>query len=114
VYESFNGRIKKGNQVDHIDSNPLNNNLENLREVTPLENIRNPNSQLKRKEKINKHHSGLCVEKVDLKGNIIETYDSIVEAARINGISTGTIYRWLNGKVDQEKNRSKGFYLKKR
>jgi hypothetical protein len=114
VYESFNGRIKKGNQVDHIDSNPLNNNLENLREVTPLENIRNPNSQLKRKEKINKHHSGLCVEKVDLKGNIIETYDSIVEAARINGISTGTIYRWLNGKVDQEKHWAKGFSLKKR
>ena len=49
VYESFNGKIKDGNQVDHIDSNPVNNRLENLREVTPIENYRNQNSINKRK-----------------------------------------------------------------
>lgn len=65
-YESFNGLIKNGNQVDHIDSNPLNNELSNLREVTPKENVNNKNSvekRLKNRKNIHKYEKDeLCIE----------------------------------------------------
>lgn len=65
-YESFNGLIKEGNQVDHIDSNPFNNELSNLREVTPKENMNNKNSiekRLKNRKQISKYESDeLCIE----------------------------------------------------
>lgn len=38
VYEAFREPIPKGLQVDHIDRNRKNNNIENLRCVTALEN----------------------------------------------------------------------------
>ena len=109
VYESFNGRIKEGNQVDHIDSNPLNNKIENLREVTPLENVRNPNSRNKRK--IPEAHAGITVNKLDLCGNVMSKYMSINDAARQNGFSYGSMQKWVNGKIDQKRNRLKGFYF---
>lgn len=111
VYESFNGRIKNGNQVDHIDSNPLNNKLENLREVTPLENIRNINSQNKRKKP--RTHIGVKIKKVDLQGNVIEEYASIKEASVKNGIKASTLNRYFTGKIDQRKNRMKGYYFER-
>jgi len=44
VYESFYGGIPKGMEIDHIDGNKMNNRVENLRCVTPKENINNPNT----------------------------------------------------------------------
>lgn len=41
VYEAFNGNITEGYQIDHIDGNPSNNNLENLKVATPYENTHN-------------------------------------------------------------------------
>lgn len=38
VFESFNGKVTPGNQVDHIDGDKHNNNLDNLREATPSQN----------------------------------------------------------------------------
>lgn len=110
VYESFNGRIKEGNQVDHIDSNPLNNKIENLREVTPYENANNPNSRKKRKSP--ETHRGVCVNKLDLHGDIIATYTSIKEASRQNNVHNATMYKWISGRVDQKRNRLKGYYFK--
>lgn len=44
IYEIFNKtKIKKGYEVDHIDRNPLNNHISNLRELTSSENKRNTN-----------------------------------------------------------------------
>lgn len=40
VYELFVGDIPDGMQIDHIDDNRANNNVYNLRVVTPLENTR--------------------------------------------------------------------------
>ena len=39
VYEAFNGKIPEGYTIDHIDQNPLNNNIENLQCITKQENI---------------------------------------------------------------------------
>jgi hypothetical protein len=110
VYESFNGRVKDGNQIDHIDSNPLNNRLENLREVTPLENVNNPNTRKKRKSP--ETHAGVLVKKLDLHNNVIVTYMSIREAARQNNVAVTSMYKWISGKIDQKRNRLKGYYFK--
>lgn len=44
VYMTFVGDIPDGMQIDHIDGNALNNNLKNLRCVSPKENSNNPNT----------------------------------------------------------------------
>ena len=38
IFETFNGLIEDDLVIDHIDSNPLNNNLENLQAITQGEN----------------------------------------------------------------------------
>jgi hypothetical protein len=40
IYEAFNGLIKDGCVIDHIDSNPKNNFLENLQAISQSENIK--------------------------------------------------------------------------
>ena len=87
VYESFNGRISSGNVVDHIDSNPLNNKLENLREITKLENYKNVNSNKKSNDiknivwKNNGGKSGIVIFKINKRGEILNRYNSISIAA---------------------------------
>ena len=50
VWETFNGEIPVGYEIDHIDGNKQNNALSNLRCVTHIENLANPNTiKLKRK-----------------------------------------------------------------
>lgn len=41
VWQLFNGEIESGMTIDHIDQNPLNNRIENLRCVTNQINVRN-------------------------------------------------------------------------
>ena len=40
IYEAFNGLIKDGFVIDHIDSNPHNNNLSNLQAISQSDNTR--------------------------------------------------------------------------
>lgn len=42
VWETFNGEIPDGYEIDHIDGNKQNNALSNLRCVTHTENMNNP------------------------------------------------------------------------
>ena len=41
VYKTFVGNLEKGKVIDHIDQEKFNNNLENLRAITPSENSKN-------------------------------------------------------------------------
>lgn len=47
VWETFNGEIPENMQIDHIDGNPANNALDNLKCVTAKENSNNPNTKWK-------------------------------------------------------------------
>lgn len=49
MWETFKGDIPEGFHIDHIDTDKANNNIENLRCVTPAENNRNPNTVAKRR-----------------------------------------------------------------
>lgn len=54
--------------VDHIDTNPLNDCVDNLRWVTPSENNRNPITMTKYRKKGTFHHSEETKRKISLKG----------------------------------------------
>lgn len=50
VFETYNGKIPKGYEIDHIDTNKTNNIITNLRLVTRKENMANPITKKKHKE----------------------------------------------------------------
>lgn len=86
--------------VDHIDTNPLNNCVENLHWVNQTLNMNNPitkkNISNGLKEQYNK--SWNCIPIVQLKGNeIVNTFPSISEAHR-QGFNKSSVTRCLQGK----------------
>ena len=83
MYESFYGRVKDGNEIDHIDSNTSNNNLDNLREVSEAENKKNINTIAKIEN--NRMHTGYI--RIDENGNEIAKYYSLEEAAEKEGVN---------------------------
>jgi len=113
VYESFYGKIKEGNEVDHINSNSLDDRLENLREVTKIENRNNPNSLIKME--INRQNAlkkiggkaRISIIKVDLNGNVLEKYKSAKECSEKNKISLFKIKKLIK----EKQNVKNEFYL---
>lgn len=104
LWETFVGEIPDGYEIDHIDTNPRNNSLENLRLVTHKENCNNKKSL----ENYSKSNGGKTilnnpklskqVVQCNLKGNIINTYPSINEAARQTNIDRSSIVLCCKGK----------------
>lgn len=93
-------------QVDHIDTNPSNNTVTNLRWVTLLENQRNPitNKRLRKnminmnKQKIGPKASALKKRRAVLfnDGTNIIKYNSLCDASRQTNISVSSIYKYCN------------------
>ena len=48
IWEMFNGPIAEGLQIDHIDKDPMNNRIENLRLATQSQNQANRSKQINR------------------------------------------------------------------
>ena len=95
VCETFIGEIPKGYEIDHIDTNRLNNNINNLRIVTRKENANNPLTLAKKIG--NKNAIG---NKANSKPIIIDNieYNSGSEAARQLNIPKQTISYRLKSK----------------
>lgn len=74
-------------EVDHIDTNPSNNNLENLHWTTRKENRNNPLSKVhyseahKGKFGVN-HHSSIPIVQLTIDGELVNVYGSACEAER--------------------------------
>ena len=77
VAEQFIGVISKGNVIDHIDRNKLNNEVSNLRIVS-----RSINGKNREFKTLN------VIQKYDLQNNLIKEYDSIEEIKKDLNITT--------------------------
>lgn len=94
VAEAFVKRETNKNQINHIDGNKQNNRADNLEWCTSQENIRHAyNMGLKNNDK-----QKIKVNQYDLKGNLINSFNSISEASKITGYSMGSISLCLNDK----------------
>ena len=102
VAEAFIPNPENKKSIDHIDTNPSNNNVTNLRWVTNLENINNPitlkrvknaivnyNKSEKKKLAVSLKHSKATLM-YDLDRNFIKEFKSVTEAAKeLKGSITG-------------------------
>lgn len=76
-------------EVDHIDGNPANNSVENLRWVTPTENRLNPITRIRRSGKNSPVSRKVrCIQTGDV-------FDSLYQASEWLGLSKGALARSL-------------------
>lgn len=91
------------NEIDHIDTNPFNNSIDNLRWVeSHKENMNNPKTiekfMVANKHTVKPKYEGIPVEQYDLNGNYIGYFKSITDASiAVDRSSTG-IKNCLKGK----------------
>ena len=97
VLECFNG-ISNNLECDHIDSNPMNNIISNLRWVDKITNMNNINT-IKKIKRSKTNSVGREVICYDTNGNKIKSYSSVTEASRDCGISDTAICNCCNGKT---------------
>ena len=96
IWETFNGQIPEGYELNHLDEIPSNNRLSNLSLVTHKENInygtRNERSAKKRSK---------AVLQFDLQGILIKEYSSTKQVERELGFGQGNIVNCCKGKLKQ-------------
>jgi hypothetical protein len=82
IWELHNGRIPKGMTVDHIDRNPSNNKIENLRLATPSSQCHNRKNWGKYLKWVKRTKYGTFIGRFTLKGKLIEvgSYKTELEA----------------------------------
>lgn len=93
VYESWIGDVEDGYEIDHVDFNPRNNNIKNLKQVPISEN--RSKKKLEAKRGVNSGVEVLSTEQVDWLKSIGKFNKSKI--AKELGVSRSTIYYALKG-----------------
>ena len=98
VYETFNGAIPEGYEINHLDERPINNRLSNLNLVTHKENCNfGTRNERCSKKQINGKLSKPVLQ-FDLNDSFIKEYPSLIQAYRETGFSFQNISKCCNGK----------------
>lgn len=106
ICQSFNGdKPGDGFEVDHIDGNPRNNKASNLRWVSHLDNMHNPISRKRLEKACERSRRRVCQYTKD--GFLVETFESITDAAIETGINLGNIGSCVAG---NKKHKTAGGY----
>lgn len=102
VASAFISNTENNPVVDHIDANPLNNHVSNLRWTTIEGNVNNKISRERRTESIRKRFLGKTgidsatyrgVYQIGINGEIINKWDCISDAWRKTGVRVDSIVR---------------------
>ena len=115
VYESFNGPVPEGMQVNHINELRTDNRVENLNILTPKENSNwGGRNERVRKTQLNRKDSSIEVFQYDLEGNLLKVWPSAKEIERCLGFKNQNISACCNKKKYHTKQYAYGFIWKRR
>ena len=104
VYEVFVGAVEDGIESDHIDADPENNKLINLRAVTSKENSANPITRKRMLRALSvsivKAQSANLTPVIGISGNglVAGPFSSMKDAATFAGVSLSAISACVRGK----------------
>lgn len=100
VYETFNGKIPEGMQVNHIDEDKTNNSIENLNVMTFKENINwGTGNERRAKSMINHKSLSKPIIQYSLNGDKLAEFEGTHDAARKLNINPGNINNALKGRI---------------
>lgn len=102
VFETFNGSIPEGYEINHLDESPINNALSNLSLVTHKENL-NYGTRTKKCSKKLKNRKDLSksVLQFTLEYVLVKEYSSTHQAERETGFAQQNICACCKGKLKQ-------------
>ena len=91
IWESFNGLIPDGKEINHIDGNKKNNKLQNLQLLTHQQNCKKSAKDRDYKFTAKNHENRKCVKAINKNTNEVSYYNSMYAVKQHLGINAGIV-----------------------